>query len=201
MTMGDCQLVATPVARRKRRVAIPTSGLTVIFISLIFAPPVSSSQRSFRTEDLEAAMLERITSFIQWPDKTRADSKAFVITILGASAIAPRLMYLYERRSAQGVAPRVRQISSRNEIGDTQVLFIGTEFAAELEAILALVSGHATLTVGNTPGFAKRGVAVNLIRDNDRMRFEVNRQALEHAGLRASYQLLDLAKLVTGGSE
>ena len=55
--------------------------------------------------------------------------------------------------------------------------------------------------MGNTPGFAKRGVAVNLIRDNDRMRFEVNRQALDHAGLRASYQLLDLAKLVTGGSE
>jgi hypothetical protein len=198
--MGDCRLSVTPTARRKRRVVIPTSSLTVVLLGLVCAP-ITSGQRSFRTEDLEAAMLERITSFIQWPGQARTDKRDFVVTILGAAAIAPRLTYLYERRRPQGLSPRVRHISSRSEIGETHVLFIGAEFATELEAILALLAGRATLTVGNTPGFAKRGVAVNLIRDNDRMRFEVNRKALEHAGLRASYQLLNLAKLVTGGSE
>lgn len=145
-------------------------------------------------------MLERITGFIQWPSHARERGQELVITVLGAASIAPRLSYLYERRRERGVSARVRQIVSRREIGRTDVLFIGTEYAGELEEILAAVLGHATLTVGNTPGFAKRGVAVNLIRDNDRIRFEVNRKALEASGLKASYQLLDLAKLVTGGA-
>ena len=198
--MDDCRLSSRTTAPLKRRVSLPISGLTVFLFCLVCAP-VIWGQHSFRMEDLEAAMLERITGFIQWPSQTHADGQEFVITILGGAAIAPRLTYLYEQRRAQGFASRIHQIATRAEIGTTHVLFIGTEFAKELEAILAMIGGNATLTVGNTPGFGKRGVAVNLIRDKARVRFEVNRKALDQAGLRASYRLLDLAKLVTGGHE
>jgi hypothetical protein len=56
--------------------------------------------------------------------------------------------------------------------------------------------------VGDSPGFAKRGVAINFFLDPDilgdsrRLRFEINPKALAGRQLRVSAQLYDVAEIV-----
>jgi len=52
------------------------------------------------------------------------------------------------------------------------------------------------LTVGDTHGFARRGVVVNLAPAEGRTRLEVNLSSLRSTGLRISPQVLKGATLV-----
>jgi hypothetical protein len=51
--------------------------------------------------------------------------------------------------------------------------------------------------MADTPNAAARGVAINLYPDDRRMRLEINPRALKRAGLTASYQLMNLARIVS----
>jgi hypothetical protein len=53
------------------------------------------------------------------------------------------------------------------------------------------------LTIGDVDQFAELGGMINLTTEDKRIRFEVNVQAIERAGLKAGSQLLRLARIVT----
>jgi hypothetical protein len=54
------------------------------------------------------------------------------------------------------------------------------------------------LTVGDARGFRKMGGAIELVRSDDRIAFEVNLDAARRARLKISSKLLGLAKVVSG---
>jgi hypothetical protein len=53
------------------------------------------------------------------------------------------------------------------------------------------------LTIGDAPGFAKRGGIINFTLEENRVRFEVNVEAAKNAVLTISSRLLALAKITT----
>ena len=57
----------------------------------------------------------------------------------------------------------------------------------------ATAGEDSTLWVDSSWRLAARGLAVNLVEREGRIRFEINRAAAARAGLRISSQLLDLA--------
>jgi hypothetical protein len=52
------------------------------------------------------------------------------------------------------------------------------------------------LTVGDSDGYAARGVIANFYLEENRVRFEINREAAVRARLGISSQLLKLARIV-----
>jgi hypothetical protein len=54
------------------------------------------------------------------------------------------------------------------------------------------------LTVGESPHFTLNGGAVRFFLEHDRVRFEINIDAVERAHLKISAQLLSLAKIRAG---
>ena len=52
------------------------------------------------------------------------------------------------------------------------------------------------MTVGNAPGFTRQGGIINFIMQDNRVRFEINPEAADRAGLRISSKLLQLATIV-----
>jgi len=68
------------------------------------------------------------------------------------------------------------------------------------ETLQRLIGTNA-LTVGDTTGFTDDGGMINFVWEGDRVRFEANVDAAEHAHLRLSARLLTVAKLVVGKSQ
>ena len=62
--------------------------------------------------------------------------------------------------------------------------------------VLKRRSGSPVLTIADSPGAARRGVALNLSVAADRVTFEANLQAARDAGLNLSSKLLRLATQV-----
>ncbi len=82
-------------------------------------------------------------------------------------------------------------------MSECDVVFIPDSFEGSLDGLLRLLKGKPVLTVADAPGFANRGVIVNLaVQDNSRTRLEINLPALKQSGLIISPQVLRGATLV-----
>jgi hypothetical protein len=157
----------------------------------------AEAQRSYPLAALKAAMIQKIMAFIRWP--AESSSQPFVLAVLGDSDLGTRLRFIYDGLEIGGRPVRVLDIGQPAELPACHALFIGARFQQALEAVLKALGGRPVLTLGDTPGFAQRGVGVNLFVDAaQRVQFEVNRGSVERSGLRPSFQLLSFAKLVDG---
>ena len=57
------------------------------------------------------------------------------------------------------------------------------------------VAKSPALTIGDTKGYAAKGVMLNILRDGDHLGFEINISALKKAGLNVAPSFLGLAKV------
>jgi len=157
-------------------------------------------------EDLEQSLqvvyLYNFTRYVDWPDASVGD--AFVIAVLRDPGLADALRAL-ERpdKDAEGRPIRVRALTAvAADVGDAQILFVGAPALPELRRILAGTRGKPILLVGDSPGLAKQGVAINFFLKPDilgagkQLRFQINPAALEGRGLKVSADLHDVAEIV-----
>lgn len=85
---------------------------------------------------------------------------------------------------------------------DCQILVIGLGAQGRLDQLLQLMADEPVLTVGDAPGLASRGVAINFILRGDilgegqRLRFQINPWVLKGRGLKVSAELYDVAEIV-----
>jgi len=74
------------------------------------------------------------------------------------------------------------------------VLFIAESESRRLALTLRAVAGQPLLTVSDADAFIDAGGAIGIVRGDGRLQFEVNRAALDQAQLKASSNLLQLAR-------
>jgi hypothetical protein len=89
-----------------------------------------------------------------------------------------------------------RRISSPQESIDCQILFISSSEAHRLNKIIDTLDKSAVLTVSDIPQFAQHRGMIQFVPDGNRVRFEVNLNATQKAGLTLSSELLKVATAV-----
>jgi len=80
-----------------------------------------------------------------------------------------------------------------------QILFLGIADKKLVSATLAKLNGSPVLTVGESVNFTQDGGMIRFLLEDNKVRFEINLEATEHAKLKISARLLALAKTVMGG--
>jgi hypothetical protein len=150
---------------------------------------------------LKVAYLYNFTRFIDWPAESVGEY--FDITVVGDPALGRALRVLEQPdKRAQGRSIRVRAIDRAGEVGDSEILFVGAGALSQLPRLRAQTSDRPVLLVGDSPGLARQGVAINFFLKPDilgggqRLRFEVDPNALSGRGLKVSAQLFDVAEIV-----
>jgi hypothetical protein len=145
---------------------------------------------------LKAEFLERFTRFIDWPADDAAPARPFVIGVFGENPFGTWLEELAASRRIQGRPVRVEEVRDPARAAQCQVLFITSSQKGRLAQILSSTADKPVLTVGDTDGFADRGVLINFYVSDDNMRFEINDAAVKKSGLRLSSKLLKLARVI-----
>ncbi|MBK5964398.1 hypothetical protein CCR95_09955 [Thiocystis minor] len=157
-------------------------------------------------EPLKVAYLYHFTHFIGWPDLP--PGAPFVIAVIGDPVLAEALRALErDERRVENRPIRIRTIETREtesglQCDDCQLLFVGAAAQDRIDRILDAVAGRAVLLVGDSPGLARRGVAINsflkadILGEGERLRFEMNPAALAGRGLKVSSQLYEVARVL-----
>ncbi len=157
-----------------------------------------AAQESAPTEyQLKAAFLFNFAKFVDWPAGSFASPEApFSICILGADPFGPVIDETLRDQRIDGRAVNVKRLRGATQLRRCQVAFISAAEKNSLPEILQSVRGANVLLVGETAGFAAGGGAIQFEMDHHRVRFSINLEAAERAGLHVSSRLLSLAMIV-----
>jgi hypothetical protein len=108
------------------------------------------------------------------------------------------LSRLLARREIKNMPARVATVDTPAQVGDAQMLYVGPGFAGDLREVIDALARKPVLIVTDHPRGLDVGGAVNFMRVDRRVRFEVSLTAAQNAGIRVSPELLSVAARVRG---
>jgi hypothetical protein len=177
--------------------------LVVVAVAWVLAAvPCVRAQSSKPTDyDVKAAYLYNFGHFVEWPaNVASAQNESFTVCVLGQDPFGPVLDATLAGETIAGKRVAAKRISTLDESGSCQILFLTSGEEARLNTIIKALSRQAVLTVSDMPEFAKRGGMIQFVLEGKRVRFEVNLAAVQHAGLSVSSELLKVATTVRRNS-
>lgn len=157
----------------------------------------SALQDSAPEAEIKAFFLFNFTRFTEWPDSVFAGAPdEFQIGVLGPeSALEP----IQRNLTGKSVGKRTLKFLRSTAPGDLKncpLVFISQAERAQIPALLSEFKGRPILTVGETEGFAEDGGILNFYIENNKVKFEINPDALGRAQLKATKLILAAPKKV-----
>ena len=145
---------------------------------------------------VKAGFVYNFTKFIDWPASTD-ESITYNLCVAGESKLTDSLDALEGKLVGNKPLNIMRNVSAANLKG-CHMVFVVAASDAHIQSLLQQMGNLPIVTVSDSPDFILKGGMIGLIRDGNRVGFEVNLKPANAAGLRMSAQLLKLAKSVKG---
>ena len=151
---------------------------------------------------VKAAYLYQFAKFVEWPAESFENEKApLVIGVIGQDPFGKILDRTVESKQIGGRPIEIHRFAGggREDAGALEqchVAFICESERRRPYYIYSVLNERSILLVSDIPGFARDGGMIGLVLEEGRIAFEINREALENAGLKVSSKLLKLARLV-----
>ncbi len=173
------------------------------FIFVLLTASFSPAQESRPTESqVEAAYLYNFGKFVTFPSSRAANSDPFSICILGKDPFGEALDATVRGESINGKKITVQRLVNMQHAETCSILFVSSSEESHLPAIVAPAKTLSLLTVSDMKGFAERGGIIQLVRQQDRIRFEVNLAVAQESHLTLSSELLKVAvRVVQKGTQ
>jgi hypothetical protein len=156
----------------------------------------SRAQTALTEAQAKASAIFNFARYVEWPERAFASREApFLFCLVGRDALAGAAATL-DGRTLHGRATQVRRVLGVEELRGCNVLFVGEAEERRQAPMLRALVNEPVLSVGDAAGFAEAGGAIGIVLEEGRIRFDINRISLDQAQLRASSNLLRLARNV-----
>ena len=160
----------------------------IVFALVLAAPAVLRAQEVPLEYRVKAAYLFNFAKFVEWPDA--GATGPITICVAGRNVFGDALADTVKGETINGRPLAVRLILEPQP--GCHIVFVPRGAAAS--AYLRSARTSPSLTVGESPDFIEQGGIVNFTREGANVRFEIDSDAAERAGLRISSRLLRLAR-------
>ena len=175
----------------------PAFGLLAL-LAVWLSPCAAGAQATADTEQqMKAGFIYNFALFTDWPAPSFKDGGSpLVICIAGEQEILKSFEQL-KTKKIKDRAVTVCAYGDKATGAPCHIFYISTTNPSEAATLVARLSGPGVLTIGNADGFSRLGGIITFYRADNKLRFEINTDAAQRAGLKLSSQLLNLAKIVT----
>ncbi len=188
-----------------RRCVLSLIGLvgSLGMAQLLFSQAVASAGPEIGGGSLEyqvkAAYLLNFTRYVEWPSQAFESPDAPVrLCVLGRDPFGSVLDATVRGRTTQGRSLAVRRIRRPTEAAGCHLIFISRETWGTQRVLPRALQSPGMLTVGESDEFAQEGGIIGFVIQDETVRFVVNTDARDRAGLRISSRMLSLAAAVYG---
>ena len=168
---------------------------------MVVAAVARAAQSQSQTEEyrVKAALLFHFAELVDWPVNAFAtDTSPITICTIGQDPFDGELETSLSGKSIGARAIRILHLKEPRDLAGCQMLFVGSNENKRVPSVLAEVGKAPIMTVGESDGFLEHGGMVRLDLEDGKIRFAVNLDASDQAGLKISSRLLLLAETVTG---
>jgi len=163
--------------------------LSTLTLLCCASPAAANTLAEYR---VKAAFLINFATFTEWP---AAVGSTLNLCVYGPDPFGVEVDK-FQGRSVGGSSLTVMRVNSVDKLGDCQVVFITRPVIDNLLRVLDNLSGKPVLTVADSPGAMRQGVALNMNTRQSRVTFEANLAAARGNRLNLSSKLLTLASEV-----
>lgn len=148
------------------------------------------------SDSIKIQMIERISQFIQWPTKIE---NSFTIGVYKNQNIVSSMKESYKDKLINDLPIKIINIDSFNDIkkNNINLIYFTQELNKDLELFLKELKDEPILIITDYPDdIYNDHIHLALYFSEQKIKFTVNQTALDNTNLKASYQLLKLAKII-----
>ncbi|MES2297480.1 MAG: YfiR family protein [Pseudomonadota bacterium] len=181
--------------RRRLSHAIALAGALAGALAAILLPAAAgaAAPSDLEPERVRAALIDRVARFVEWPG---TPSSQFVLCVADEH---PQLAYLrsyYDSATIAALPVQVRPLRKNETLAGCHAAILVPGETADINRMRSQADQAHVLLFGEGTGMARHGVHIGFYPGAKHMVLEVNRKSLEASGLKASFRLLEVAKIV-----
>ncbi len=138
----------------------------------------------------QALYIYNFTKYIQWPGA----SQQLVIGVLGSGTINRELQKMAANKGTDKL--KLIKLTSYDNLNDCNIIFLAKDQDRNLELVLEKTKGKSVLVISESEGLAQKGAGISFFMEDNKLRFTINKGAIEERQLKVSRNLLVLAKVI-----
>jgi hypothetical protein len=189
-------MAALPEKRLTRKISPLQVAAHIFFYLLVFIPADVWSRPLTGTEyEVKTGFIYNFANFVSWPPAVFKSDDAELVLCLASDMPAADALFKLNTQTIRGRKIKVISYSQESDLDVSHILYIATQNADLVQKLLGMARGRSILTIGEIEGFSKMGGIINFFQERNRLRFKVNIDAANRAGLTMSSQLLGSAQI------
>jgi len=166
---------------------------------LIPFAPLTRAQSQTEEYRVKAALLFHFAQLVDWPPSAFAsDTSAITLCTIGQDPFNGELETTLDGKSIGSRPVRISHLKDLHDAAGCHMLFVGSNETKRVPSVLMELGKAPVMTVGESDGFLEQGGMIRLDVEEGKIRFAINLDASEQAGLKVSSRMLLLAKTVVG---
>ena len=141
----------------------------------------------------KALFIVNFTKEIEWPASEKNGD--FIICVVNQNEVLNQLKTYTASRTVGAQPITTVGVKSIDEVSKCHILYLSfaDSKADKLESVIAKLGTTPSLIVSDRPGSLKNGACINFLIVDDKIRFELNKQAVTDRKLQISSNLEKLA--------
>ena len=148
-----------------------------------------------REAQFKAAYLFNFVKFVEWP---AAVGDTLTVCFVGGEGVLEALADGIDAKRIGARKLAARRLDGAAPAEGCNAVYIDEASSASVTALIG-ARQDSVLTISDAKAFASQGGMIELFTDSNRLRFNINIDAAQKAGLRISSSLLSLAASVKRG--
>jgi len=169
-------------------------------LGLWLALPHAVGSQTANTLEVKAAFLYNFAKFVEWPSDATSGMPTINVGVVGNDAVGEALRAMVRDKNIGGKGLSVRKPANLDDLAGLHLLFVGGAEKHRVADILRRLDGATVLTVSDIDRFCQMGGTIELVVENNHVRFDVRLDAAQRARLKVSSKLLGLARTVHGAN-
>ena len=144
--------------------------------------------------NVKAVFLYNFTKYVQWPPSGEPKPADVRICVTASDAFFSLLKSAVQGEDLDGRPLLPVALDGLDDAKTCQILYVGDVQTLDAKAWLDAVRGHQVLTVADGP--LNDDTVIAFVREDNRIRFDINRASANRRGINVSSKLLRLARQV-----
>ena len=161
-----------------------------LFLLLLFLCIPGSSYAEVTKEQLKAVYLYNFLSFVKWENNTEVN-----ICVIGNKEVSDLLEQIHQKQ-ASPIPFIVRPLTNAKDISSCQIAFLDGSQDKHLKNFITNSQSQTSLTVSDSPGFAKQGGVIEFVQRNNNLKLQINLTNAKKRKLKISSRLLKVSEVV-----
>ena len=157
-------------------------------------PTTTRSPEQAIEAEVKAVFLYNFAKYVDWPAASQGSSATIRMCVTAQAQFLAILREAVRDEVINGRPLAAVGLDGLDAARDCDILYVGAAATPDAAAWINAVRGRQVLTVGD--GALVDGLVIAFVRDQNRVRFDINRQAASKQRLAISSRLLGLARRV-----